>query len=63
MKAAGQEVKVKKKKKFKEEDHYDDCGDDFSSLGPDDHTTMMVGLLTPYELDTDEELIDQDYDR
>ena len=35
MKAEGQEIVVKKKKKFHVEDHYDDCGEDLSSLGPD----------------------------
>ena len=62
MKAEGQEIVVKKKK-FKVEDHYDDCGDDLSSLGPEDRTTLMVGLSARYELDSDEELIDQDFDR
>ena len=61
--AAGQEVKVKKMK-FKVEDHYDDCGDVLSSLGPrEQHTTLMVGLSAPYELESDEELVDPDYDR
>ena len=33
-KAQGLEAKEKKKKTFVIEDHYDDCGDDLSSLGP-----------------------------
>ena len=61
MKAEGQEILVKKK--FKVEDRYDDCGDDLSSLGPEDRTMLMVGLSARYELDSDEELIDQDFDR
>ena len=59
----GFEAKVKKKKVIKVEDHHDDCGDDLSSLGPDDHTTLMVGRSARYELDSDKELIDQDFDR
>ena len=62
MKADGQEIVVKKKK-FKVEEHYDDCGDDLSSLGPMDHTMLTVGLSASYTLDSDEELIDQDFDR
>ena len=45
------------------EDHYDDCGDDLSSLGPVDHTMLTVGLSATYTLDSDEERIDQDFDR
>ena len=62
IKAEGKEIVVKKKK-FKVEDHYDDCGDDLSSLGPMDSTMLMVGSTAPYALDLDEELIDQDFDR
>ena len=62
MKAEGQEIVVKKKK-FKVEDHYDDCGDDLSSLGPMDSTMLLVGHAAPYAIDLDEELLDQDFDR
>ena len=62
MKAAGIEIVVKKKK-FVVEDHHDDCGDDLSSLGPVDETMLTVGLSAPYTLDSDEERIDQDFDR
>ena len=62
MKAEGQEIVVKKKK-FKVEDHYDDCGDDLSSLGNVDQTMLTVGISASYTLDSDEELIDQDFDR
>ena len=44
MKAGGQEIVVRKKEKFKVEEHYDDCGDDLSSLGPVDQTMLIVGL-------------------
>ena len=58
-KAQGLEAKEKKKKTFVIEDHYDDCGDDLSSLGPD---VLLVGCREPYCLDSDEELIDHDFD-
>ena len=41
MKAEGQEVVVKKKK-FHIEDHFDDCGEDLSSLGPDSEYTDVA---------------------
>jgi hypothetical protein len=62
MKGAGIEIVVKKKK-FVVEDHPDDCGDDLSSPGPVDETMLTVGLSVPYTLDSDEERIDQDFDR
>ena len=49
-KEAGREVTVKKKKKIVE-DHYDDCGDNMSSLD------------AYADYDTDEELLDEDYDQ
>jgi len=58
-KAQGIAERVVKKKVFKVEDHYDDCGDDLSSLGPD---LLFVGISHPYHLDTDEEFVDRDYD-
>ena len=61
MKAAGLEIVVKKKK-FVVEDHHDDCGDDLSSLGPEDQM-LTVGLSDIYTLDSDEEHIDQELDR
>ena len=39
-KAQGLEAKEKKNKVFKVEDHFDDCGEDLSSLGPD---LLVVG--------------------
>ena len=58
-KAQGIAEKEVKKKVFKVEDHYDDCGDDLSSLGPD---LLVVGTANPYYLDSDDELVDWDYD-
>ncbi len=59
-KAQGLEAKEKKKKTFAVEDHYADCGGDLSSFGPD---LLVVGCREPYCLDSDEELIDHDFDR
>ena len=58
-KEKGEEVIVKKRK-FHVEDHYDDCGEDISSLDPrvDQADTRFV---LPCDYDTDQELSDQDH--
>jgi len=45
-KEQGVERKVKKKPKVIE-DHYDDCGDDLTSLGPDDPSPGVSGVVLP----------------
>ena len=58
-KELGEEVVVKKRK-FHVEDHYDDCGDDLSSLGPMVNE-MDSRFVRPCDYDTDQELSDQDH--
>ena len=64
IKAAGGEIKVKKTKKIVE-DHYDDCGDDLSSLelSSSDTVNILSGFdwKEPCDFDTDEELLEDSF--
>ena len=58
-KEKGEEIIVKKRK-FHVEDHYDDCGEDLSSLDPRVDQSDARFVL-PCDYDTDQELSDQDH--